>query len=75
MDRADLDEATINDSLGVLLKYQDDMQRVQGALGARSGATGAFNALIQDSFLNPTSPLLFLMQAPGTRLDRHERTR
>jgi MoxR-like ATPase len=32
MDRADLDEATINDTLGVLLKYQDDVQRVQGAL-------------------------------------------
>jgi MoxR-like ATPase len=32
MDCADLDEATINDTLGVLLKYQDDVQRVQGAL-------------------------------------------
>jgi MoxR-like ATPase len=32
MDRAELDEATINDTLGVLLKYQDDVQRVQGAL-------------------------------------------
>ena len=32
MDCADLDEATINETLGVLLKYQDDVQRVQGAL-------------------------------------------
>lgn len=32
MDRAELDENTINDTLGVLLKYQDDVQRVQGAL-------------------------------------------
>ena len=32
IDRADLDEATINDTLGVLLKYQDYVQRVQGAL-------------------------------------------
>ena len=31
--------------------------------------------LIQHCLLNPTSPLLFLVQAPGTRLDRHERTR
>lgn len=30
MDRAVLDEATINDTLGVLLKYQDDVQRVRG---------------------------------------------
>ena len=30
MGRADLDEATINDTLGVLLKYQDDVQRVRG---------------------------------------------
>jgi hypothetical protein len=31
--------------------------------------------LIQHCLLNPTSPLPFLMQAPGTRLDRHKRTR
>jgi MoxR-like ATPase len=30
MGRAELDEATINDTLGVLLKYQDDVQRVRG---------------------------------------------
>jgi MoxR-like ATPase len=28
----EVDEAVINDTLGVLLKYQDDAQRVQGAL-------------------------------------------
>lgn len=32
MNRDELDEQTINDTLGVLLKYQDDVQRVQGAL-------------------------------------------
>ena len=61
--------------LGMLLTPQDDVQRVQGALARDSGEAGAFNALIQDCFLNPTSSLLFLMQAPGTRLDRHEQTR
>lgn len=30
MGRVELDEATINDTLGVLLKYQEDVQRVQG---------------------------------------------
>lgn len=30
LDRADLSEAVINDTLGVLLKYQDDIQQVQG---------------------------------------------
>ena len=34
MDRTALDETTINDTLGVLLKYQDDVQRVQGELVA-----------------------------------------
>jgi MoxR-like ATPase len=32
MDRQTLDEAAINETLGVLLKYHDDVQRVQGAL-------------------------------------------
>ena len=32
MNRAELDEASINETLGVLLKYQDDVQRIQGAL-------------------------------------------
>ena len=32
MECAELDEATLNDTLGVLLKYQDDVQRVHGAL-------------------------------------------
>ena len=32
MDRQQLDEQTIDDTLGVLLKYQDDVQRVQGDL-------------------------------------------
>ena len=30
MDQHELDEAAMNDTLGVLLKYQDDVQRVQG---------------------------------------------
>ncbi len=40
----ELDEQTINDTLGVLLKYQDDVQRVQGALArdlARHSHAGA----------------------------------
>ena len=32
MDRDELDEEAMNDTLGVLLKYQDDVQRVQGAM-------------------------------------------
>jgi MoxR-like ATPase len=32
MGREALDEATVNDTLGVLLKYQDDVQRVRGEL-------------------------------------------
>jgi len=32
MECAELDEATLNDTLGVLLKYQDDVQRVHGSL-------------------------------------------
>jgi MoxR-like ATPase len=32
MNRTELDENTINETLGVLLKYQDDVQRIQGAL-------------------------------------------
>ena len=32
MECAELDETTINDTLGVLLKYQDDVQRVHGSL-------------------------------------------
>ena len=31
LDREDLSEETVNDTLGVLLKYQDDIQHVQGA--------------------------------------------
>jgi MoxR-like ATPase len=31
LDRTDVDEATLTDTLGVLLKYQDDVQRLQGA--------------------------------------------
>ena len=30
----DLDPRTINDTLGVLLKYQDDIQRLQGSEAA-----------------------------------------
>jgi len=32
MDRAELNEAAVNETLGVLLKYHDDVQSVQGAL-------------------------------------------
>jgi MoxR-like ATPase len=32
LDQQELDEQAINDTLGVLLKYHDDVQRVQGAL-------------------------------------------
>jgi MoxR-like ATPase len=32
LDRTEVDEQTLNETLGVLLKYQDDVQRVQGAL-------------------------------------------
>ena len=32
MDRSELDEAAVNDTLGVLLKYHDDVQSVQGSL-------------------------------------------
>ena len=41
MNRAELDEVTINETLGVLLKYQDDVQRIQGAL-ARDLAKQAY---------------------------------
>jgi MoxR-like ATPase len=40
---SDVNEAAINDTLGVLLKYQDDAQRVQGAL-ARDLARRAHGA-------------------------------
>jgi len=32
MGRTELDEAALNDTLGVLLKYQEDVQRIQGAM-------------------------------------------
>jgi MoxR-like ATPase len=35
LDKLALDPATINDTLGVLLKYQDDISRVQGSEAAR----------------------------------------
>lgn len=35
LDAVELDPATVNDTLGVLLKYQDDIARVQGAEVAR----------------------------------------
>jgi len=41
MNRTELDETTINETLGVLLKYQDDVQRIQGAL-ARDLAKQAY---------------------------------
>ena len=36
LDRASLDEATVNESLGVLLKYEDDIARVRGDEAART---------------------------------------
>ena len=35
LDREDLSDEVINDTLGVLLKYQDDIQHVQGAVAQR----------------------------------------
>jgi MoxR-like ATPase len=34
LDRIDLDPATVNDTLGVLLKYQDDIEKVKGSEAA-----------------------------------------
>ena len=35
LDRLELDQATINDTLGTLLKYQDDIAKIQGSKAAR----------------------------------------
>jgi MoxR-like ATPase len=35
LDQHALDEETVNDTLGALLKYQDDVRQVQGAVGRR----------------------------------------
>jgi MoxR-like ATPase len=35
LDRAVLDPQTVDDTLGVLLKYQDDVERMQGEESAR----------------------------------------
>ena len=35
LDKIDLDPETVNSSLGVLLKYQDDIERVQGSEAAQ----------------------------------------
>jgi MoxR-like ATPase len=35
LDRLELDQATINDTLGTLLKYQDDIAKIQGSEAAR----------------------------------------
>jgi MoxR-like ATPase len=35
LDQRALDEETVNDTLGALLKYQDDIRQVRGALGRR----------------------------------------
>jgi hypothetical protein len=35
LDRVDLDPDTINDTLGALLKYQDDIARIQGSEASR----------------------------------------
>ena len=36
LDRASLDEATVNESLGVVLKYEDDIARIRGDEAART---------------------------------------
>jgi hypothetical protein len=35
LDRLELDPETINDTLGTLLKYQDDIAKIQGSEAAR----------------------------------------
>ena len=35
LNQLELDPATINDTLGTLLKYQDDIARIQGSEAAR----------------------------------------
>jgi hypothetical protein len=35
LDRIELDPQTVNDTLGVLLKYQDDIARIQGSEAMR----------------------------------------
>ena len=35
LDRLELDPQTINDTLGTLLKYQDDIAKIQGSEAAR----------------------------------------
>ncbi len=35
LDRAELDAATVDDTLGILLKYQDDVARIQGSEASR----------------------------------------
>ncbi|MDH3230603.1 MAG: MoxR family ATPase [Alphaproteobacteria bacterium] len=35
LDRSDLDSATVDDTLGILLKYQDDIARIQGGEASR----------------------------------------
>jgi MoxR-like ATPase len=44
LDAVTLDAQTVHDTLGVLLKYQDDVARVRGAEAARLLATGAADA-------------------------------
>jgi hypothetical protein len=35
LDQRSLDEETVNDTLGALLKYQDDIRQVRGAVTRR----------------------------------------
>ena len=35
LDRLELDPNTINDTMGTLLKYQDDIAKIQGSEAAR----------------------------------------
>jgi hypothetical protein len=35
LDRLELDPQTINDTLGTLLKYQDDIAKIQGSEAAK----------------------------------------
>ena len=41
LDAVSLDPAQVSDTLGVLLKYQDDIAKIQGAKAQRADRSGA----------------------------------
>jgi hypothetical protein len=51
-------------TLGMLQKYQDDVQRVQGVWACDPAKCAHLTALIQIAASILLPPLLFLMQAP-----------